>query len=92
MASSSPNHAAAEPGALALAALCWILEDQDRAERFLSLTGLELETLRQGLGDSGVLGAVLDFLSNHEPDLLRASEALAVAPEELISASKELTR
>lgn len=92
MASSSPNHAAAEPGALALAALCWILEDQDRAERFLSLTGLEPETLRQGLGDTGVLGAVLDFLSNHEPDLLRASEALAVAPEELISASKELTR
>lgn len=77
---------------LALAALGWVLEDNERADRYLELTGLDPDSLRAGLGDPSVLGSALDFLANHEPDLLRAAEALAVTPEELISARKELTR
>ncbi len=77
---------------LALAALGWILEDGDRAERFLSLTGLDPDTLRAGLGDPAVLGAVMEFLTNHEPDLLRCAEAMAVTPEELVDAAQELAR
>ncbi len=75
---------------MALSALGWILEDDDRAERFLSLTGLDADSLRGGLGDPSVLAAVLDFLANHEPDLIRAAEALAVTPEELVAAIQEL--
>jgi len=70
---------------LALAALGWILQDTERAARYLELTGLDPDSLRTGLDDQAVLGSVLDFLANHEPDLIRASEALAVTPEELIS-------
>lgn len=77
---------------LALAALGWVLEDNERADRYLELTGLEPDSLRAGLGDPSVLASALDFLANHEPDLLRAAEALAVTPEELIFARKELTR
>ena len=77
---------------LALAALGWALEDDDRAQRFLSLTGLDPDTLRAGLGDPAVLGAVMEFLANHEPDLLRCAEALAVTPEELAGAARELGR
>lgn len=77
---------------LALAALGWILEDQDRAQRLLSLTGLEPDSLRAGLGNPAMLGAVVDFLANHEPDLIRCAEALAVTPEELVSAARELAR
>lgn len=76
---------------LALAAISWVLQDGDRADRYLSLTGLDPDALRNGLGDDLILASVLEFLANHEPDLIRASEALAVAPEELISARKALT-
>lgn len=73
-----------------MSALGWTLEDDDRAERFLSLTGLDADSLRGGLGDPALLAAVLDFLANHEPDLIRAAEGLAVTPEELVAAAQEL--
>lgn len=96
MRTSSPNHApgraADEPQVLALSALGWLLEDADRAQRLLSLTGLDPDNLRAGLGDPAVLAAVMEFLANYEPDLLRCAEALAVAPEELVSAARELAR
>lgn len=61
------------------------MQDGDRAERYLDLTGLDADSLRAGLDDPAILGSVLEFLANHEPDLIRASEALAVTPEELIA-------
>lgn len=70
--------------------LGWVLQDPERAERYLSLTGLDPDSLRAGLGDSTVLASALEFLINHEPDLLRAAEALAVTPEELVAAHKDL--
>lgn len=76
---------------LALAVIGWILQDDERAERYLSLTGLTPDILRTGLGDPGTLVSALDFLANHEPDLIRAAEALAVTPEELIAARQELS-
>ncbi|MFZ9395552.1 MAG: DUF3572 domain-containing protein [Erythrobacter sp.] len=75
---------------LALAALGWILEEAERAQRLLSLTGLSPDHLRSGLGDPALLGAVMEFLVNHEPDLLRCAEALAVTPEEIVRAAGEL--
>lgn len=83
---SSPS----DPQALALNALGWVLSDQDRAERFLSLTGLTPEELRASLGEPSTLGAVLDFLCAHEPDLLGAADALGVQPETLVAAQRKL--
>ncbi|WP_350224225.1 DUF3572 domain-containing protein [Novosphingobium sp. fls2-241-R2A-195] len=83
---SSPS----DPQALALNALGWVLSDQDRAERFLSLTGLTPEELRASLGEPSTLGAVLDFLCAHEPDLLGAADALGVQPEMLVAAQRKL--
>ncbi|WP_428028322.1 DUF3572 domain-containing protein [Altererythrobacter sp.] len=81
-----------DPATLALAALGWVLEDEDRAMRFLSLTGLDPDSLRAGLGEATMQSSVLEFLANHEPDLLRCAEALAVTPEELAGAARELVR
>ena len=67
-----------------------MLSDQARAERLLALTGLTPEALREGLGDPATLGAVLDFLCAHEPDLLAAAEALGVEPQELAGARERL--
>ena len=75
---------------MALSALGWVLGDDDRAARLLGLTGLTPEALRDGLGDPAMLGAVLDFLCAHEPDLLAAADALGVSPQELAGARERL--
>ena len=67
-----------------------MLQDDERAQRLLSLTGLTPEILRERLTERGVLAAVLEFLANHEPDLLLAADALNVTPERLIAAHREL--
>lgn len=76
---------------MALAAIGWLLQDEDRASRYLDLTGLDPDSLRAGLDNPQVLGSALDFLANYEPDLIRAAEALAVTPDELVAARKDLT-
>jgi hypothetical protein len=67
-----------------------VLGEDDRAQRLLALTGLTPDLLRGGLGEPDVLGAVLEFLCAHEPDLVAASDALGVAPGELASARERL--
>lgn len=96
MSAIPPSHdarpEAAEASVLSLAALGWLLQDADRADRFLSLTGLDPDTLRAAIGETHTQVAVLEFLANHEPDLISAAEALAITPEELIAAMHELKR
>ena len=76
--------------ALALAALGWLLGDNDRASRLLAVTGLTPEGLRSGLDDEAVLAAVLGFLEAHEPDLLACAEALGREPSALGAARARL--
>jgi hypothetical protein len=75
---------------VALMALSWVLQDEDRAQRLLSLTGLEPDHLRHALDDPAVLASILDFLANHERDLLSASEALDLSPEIIVAARNRL--
>ena len=81
---------AADPQALALGALGWVLASESRAERLLSLTGLTPEELRGGLGDPAILSAVLDFLCSYEPDLVAAAAELGVEPQALAAAREQL--
>ncbi len=81
-----------DASALALAALGWVLADERRAHRFLDLTGLSPDRLRESIGEVSTHRAVLDFLTQHEPDLLGAAQALDVAPETLVAARKDLIR
>jgi hypothetical protein len=57
----------------------------------LSLTGLTPDSLRNGLGDPAMLGAVVEFLCAHEPDLIAAADALGVEPHDLAAARERLT-
>ncbi len=86
-----PKSPDADPAALALEALGWILIDDSRAERLLSLTGMTPQDLRNGLADKTILAAVLEFLSGHEPDLIEAAVALGVKPEALVQAGQALS-
>ncbi|WP_226018152.1 DUF3572 family protein [Novosphingobium sp. FKTRR1] len=81
----------ADGAAIALQALGWVLSDDSRAERFLSLTGLTPDTLRAGLQDGALLGAVIDFLSNHEADLVAAADALDIGPQAILAARNTLS-
>ncbi len=76
--------------ALALAALGWALQDGGRADRLLALTGLTPDQLRSRLGEPSLLSEVLRFLEAHEPDLLACSEALGVAPAQLVQTRRSL--
>ena len=86
-----PQSPAPDAATLALSALGWVLGDGPRSERLLSLTGLTAEELRGGLGDPALLGAVLEFLCQHEPDLVAAAQALDVTPAQLAAARESLT-
>ena len=77
---------------LALMALAWTVGDEQRADRLLALTGLDADALRAGVNDRMVLRAVLDFLADHEPDLIACAEALDTSAEKLILAQQELSR
>ncbi|MEO9634240.1 MAG: DUF3572 domain-containing protein [Parasphingorhabdus sp.] len=79
-----------DPEIIALQALGWVLQDQDRAQRLLALTGLDPRELRNGLEDPTMLASLLGFLANHEPDLLACAEAIDVSPAKLAAAADQL--
>lgn len=79
-----------DPEILALQALGWVLQDQDRAQRLLALTGLDPRALRSGLEDPEMLSSLLGFLANHEPDLIACAEAIGVPPAKLAAAAHKL--
>ncbi len=67
-----------------------MLADAPRAERLLSLTGLTPDELRANLGSPALLGAVIDFLCSHEPDLIAAADALGTTPQVLADTRRML--
>jgi len=70
---------------LALQVVGWIVADADRAARMLALTGLAPDMLRAGLSDPALLGALMDFVLAHEPDLVACAAALHVQPAALVA-------
>jgi len=87
---SNPSHE--ETIALALNVVAWALSDQTRAERILSLTGLDPQTLRERLTQPATLRALLDFVLDHEPDLLACARDIGVKPEEIAAARRNIGR
>ena len=77
---------------LALNALVWVLQEPDRADRFLALTGLNGDDIRGRITDPALLDAVLAFLEAHEPDLITCARALDVTPALLLGAREVLSR
>lgn len=80
-----------DPVTTAIMALGWVLADERRADRLLSLTGLTPDQLRAGAGNPEILAEVLRFLESHEPDLIAAAEHLNISPERLISVRRSLS-
>jgi hypothetical protein len=79
-----------DPVTLALAALAATLGDARRAQRFLNLTGIGTEELRERAEDPALLSALLGFLEANEPDLLSVSVELGISPIELLEAHRTI--
>lgn len=92
MLSAHTNKTPGDAETLALAALAATLSDERRAQRFLSLTGLDVDELRARVGERSLLAAVLGFLEAHEPDLVAVAASLEIEAEQLVSARMELER
>ncbi|WP_420606697.1 DUF3572 family protein [Novosphingopyxis sp.] len=87
---SPTNKTSTDPAALALDALAWIMSDDNRAVRFLDLTGLTPDALRAGLSDQATHRAVLAFLEAYEPDLVSYAEARQIDPSLIPDAARKL--
>jgi hypothetical protein len=85
-----PQQTPNDPYALALAALAATLSDDRRAQRFIELTGIGTEELRQRASEPRLLSAVIGFLEAHEPDLVAVSEQIGVKPDALVAARRSL--
>ena len=79
-----------DPHAIALAALAATLGDARRAQRFIDLTGIGTDDLRQRIGEPAILAALLRFLEAYEPDLEQVAEELGVSPDVLVQARRVL--
>lgn len=70
----------------AVAILGWLASEPDMLSRFLALTGLQPNMLRQAVNDPGFLAGLVDFLMSHEPDLMAFCEATGTKPEDVEAA------
>jgi adenine/guanine phosphoribosyltransferase-like PRPP-binding protein len=86
MAAPTPTDAQA----LALHALATTVSDERRARRFLDLTGIGTDELRERAADAVLLAALIRFLEAHEPDLVAVAEAMNIAPAMLVAARRDL--
>ncbi len=73
---------------LLLGALAWAVADGARAARLIDVTGIDPAALRARADDPVVLGAVADFLADHEPDLLACADAIGCAPSDIVAARR----
>jgi len=64
-----------------LLALAYLAADEDRLQRFLGLSGLDLGALRERAADPALLGGVLDHLLGDETLLLAFTAEQDLKPE-----------
>jgi hypothetical protein len=78
------NREAAE--GLAVQALGYLAEDDERLSRFLSLSGIDVGDLRAAARQAGFLAGVLDHVMSDEALLLAFAQHAGLAPEEIAKA------
>ena len=66
---------------IALKALAYIAEDEERLSRFLLLTGVEADYVPSAMESPEFQAAVLEYLLADEPTLLAFCAAVQIEPE-----------
>jgi hypothetical protein len=68
---------------LALQGLSWLAGEPPELEKFLTLSGLDVDGLRAGAGTPELSVAILDYLLGHEALLVRFCEGAEVPPKDM---------
>jgi hypothetical protein len=76
----------AEPQEIPLLILGWLASEPDILARFLNLSGIQPDMFRTLINDTGFLAGLIDFVMNHEPDLMAFCAASGKTPEEVTRA------
>ena len=75
---------------IAIQALTFLAEDEDRLARFLVMSGVGPSEMRERIGDGVFLGGVLDFLLGHDPDVIDFAAWADLPPEIIMTARRAL--
>lgn len=76
---------------IAVEVLQRLIDDPERLGRFLSLTGLDPNSIRQAISDPGFLPAVLDFVAGDEELFLSVAREIGREPDDLEVARQRLS-
>lgn len=76
---------------LAIQALGHLAQDKEVLERFLSITGLAPDRIREAAASPGFLAGVLDYLMQNEALLLTFSENHNIEAETIMAAHRQLS-
>lgn len=76
--------------ALAIQALGFIAADAELLPRFLAISGIDAQAIRQAAREPGFLAGVLQFIAAHEPTLMRFSEESGIRPQDIAAALRAL--
>ncbi|MDE1174538.1 MAG: DUF3572 domain-containing protein [Parvibaculaceae bacterium] len=68
----------------ALQALQYVAGDEELLDRFIALTGLGYEELRERAGEPETLAAVMDFVLFQDETIIAVASALSVRPEDML--------
>ncbi|WP_011580685.1 MULTISPECIES: DUF3572 domain-containing protein [Chelativorans] len=75
---------------IAVQALTFIAGDPQLLPRFLAITGIEANQIREAAQEPGFLAGVLQFVMAHEPTLAAFSEAKGFEPRDVSTALRTL--
>ncbi len=68
---------------IAIAGLQFLAGDPEQLSRFVSLTGMTPDAMRDNANSPEFLGAVLDFFLSDEPTLLAFAAGHDISPEDI---------
>ncbi|MGD9912833.1 MAG: DUF3572 domain-containing protein [Rhizobiaceae bacterium] len=80
----------ADGEAMAITALGFVAADPALLPRFLAITGIEAQQIRQAAREPGFLAGVLDFVLAHEPTLLAFAETTGNRADAVMAARRAL--
>jgi hypothetical protein len=85
-----PKPSQQDASTVAVAALTYLATRQDRLEAFVRMTGLDPAQVRDLAKQPDFQGGVLDFMLNHETDLLDFCEQEGLTPQRIQTARTNL--
>lgn len=80
-----------DPQEIAIAILGWLASEPDILSRFLGLSGIQPNDMRSLMADKGFQAGLIDFVMNHEPDLMAFCAASEKTPEDVTHAWHQLS-